>query len=119
MSRISIWTRTESTCRGVEVLSVTETPRSKMSEKSDPSDCSYCIDAVSNGLIAVNTRFKIAAGGRLNYFINENVSVRTFGRYYTDDWGINSVTASIEVPVKLSDKWAVYPSYRYYTLHCH
>ena len=61
-----------------------------------------------------DTRFKIAAGGRLNYFINENVSVRTFGRYYTDDWGINSVTASIEVPVKLSDKWAVYPSYRYY-----
>ena len=50
----------------------------------------------------------------MNYFINENVSVRTFGRYYTDDWGINSVTASIEIPIKLSDKWAVYPSYRYY-----
>jgi len=61
-----------------------------------------------------DTRFKVAAGGRLNYFVNENISVRTFGRFYTDDWGINSITASIEVPIKLSDNWAIYPSYRYY-----
>jgi hypothetical protein len=61
-----------------------------------------------------DTRFKVAVGGRLNYYINEVVTVRSFYRYYFDDWGITSHTASIEVPVKLGDKFTVYPSYRYY-----
>ncbi len=61
-----------------------------------------------------DTRFKIAMGGRLHYYVNEYVAVRTFYRYYTDDWGINSHTASIELPVKITDKFTVYPSYRFY-----
>ncbi|WP_299323895.1 DUF3570 domain-containing protein [uncultured Maribacter sp.] len=61
-----------------------------------------------------DTRFKVAAGGRLNWYINETFVVRSFYRYYYDDWGINSHTASVEVPIKLSDKFTVYPSYRYY-----
>ncbi|GAA4107151.1 DUF3570 domain-containing protein [Aquimarina addita] len=60
------------------------------------------------------TRFKIAAGGRLHYYINEIFVIRTFYRYYTDNWGINSHTASIEVPVKITDQFTIYPSYRYY-----
>lgn len=61
-----------------------------------------------------DNRFKIAVGGRLNYYINETFVVRTFYRYYTDDWGIDSHTASIEVPVKLGSKFTLYPGYRYY-----
>jgi hypothetical protein len=61
-----------------------------------------------------DSRFKIALGGRLNYYINETFVLRTFYRYYTDDWGIKSHTASIEVPVKLTDKFTLYPSYRFY-----
>ncbi len=61
-----------------------------------------------------DSRFKIAAGGRLHYYINEIFSLRTFYRYYTDDWGINSHTASIEVPIKITDKFTIYPSYRFY-----
>ena len=61
-----------------------------------------------------DTRFKIAMGGRLHYYVNEYVAVRTFYRYYTDDWGINSHTASIELPIKITDKFTVYPSYRFY-----
>ena len=61
-----------------------------------------------------DSRFKVAAGGRLNWYVNEAVSVRTFYRYYYDDWGISSHTASIEVPVKISDKFTLYPSYRFY-----
>jgi hypothetical protein len=61
-----------------------------------------------------DTRFKIAVGGRLNYYINETFVVRTFYRYYFDDWGINSHTASIEIPVKIAEKFTLYPSYRYY-----
>ncbi|NAS30229.1 DUF3570 domain-containing protein [Flavobacteriaceae bacterium R38] len=62
-----------------------------------------------------DSRFKIAVGGRLNYYINEHVVLRSFYRYYTDDWGINSHTASIEIPIKISSKFTLYPSYRYYT----
>ena len=61
-----------------------------------------------------DTRFKIAVGGRLNYYINETFVVRTFYRYYTDDWGIKSHTASVEVPIKITDKFTLYPSYRFY-----
>ncbi len=61
-----------------------------------------------------DSRFKIAAGGRLHYYINETFAVRTFYRYYTDDWGVNSHTASIEIPIKISNKFTLYPSYRFY-----
>ncbi|WCO03272.1 DUF3570 domain-containing protein [Psychroserpens ponticola] len=61
-----------------------------------------------------NSRFKIALGGRLHYYINETFVLRTFYRYYLDDWGIKSHTANIEIPIKLSDKFTIYPSYRFY-----
>ena len=62
-----------------------------------------------------DSRFKVAAGGRINWYLNETFTVRTFYRYYFDDWGIDSHTASIEVPIKITDKFTLYPSYRYYT----
>lgn len=61
-----------------------------------------------------DSRFKVAGGGRLNWYINESVVLRSYYRYYFDDWGINSHTASVEVPIKLTDKFMVYPSYRFY-----
>ena len=61
-----------------------------------------------------DSRFKVAVGGRLNWYLNETFIVRTFYRYYFDEWGINSHTASIEVPVKITDKFTIYPSYRFY-----
>ncbi|MGO3708300.1 DUF3570 domain-containing protein [Mesonia hippocampi] len=61
-----------------------------------------------------DSRFKVAVGGRLNWYLNEILTVRTFYRYYFDDWGISSHTASIEVPIKITDKFTLYPSYRFY-----
>ncbi|WP_432410122.1 DUF3570 domain-containing protein [Rasiella sp. SM2506] len=61
-----------------------------------------------------DSRFKVAVGGRLNWYLNETFTVRTFYRYYFDDWGISSHTASIEVPMKITDKFTLYPSYRFY-----
>jgi hypothetical protein len=61
-----------------------------------------------------DTRFKVAVGGRINWYLNETFTVRTFYRYYFDDWGISSHTASVEVPVKITDKFTLYPSYRFY-----
>lgn len=62
-----------------------------------------------------NTRFKVPFGARLNYYLNERVTVRTYYRYYWDNWGVTANTVSIELPVKVTDKFTVYPSYRYYT----
>lgn len=61
-----------------------------------------------------SSRLKIPIGVRFNYFINETFVVRTYYRYYFDDWGINSHTASIEIPIKIGDKFTLYPSYRFY-----
>jgi hypothetical protein len=62
-----------------------------------------------------NTRFKLPFGARLNYYINERFVLRTYYRFYTDDWNIQSHTASIELPIKISSRFTVFPMYRYYT----
>ncbi|WP_291133250.1 DUF3570 domain-containing protein [Flavobacterium sp. UBA7682] len=62
-----------------------------------------------------NTRFKLPIGARFNYYINEHFKLRTYYRFYTDDWGVQAHTANIEVPIKLNDHFTVYPMYRYYT----
>ena len=61
-----------------------------------------------------DTRFRVAIGGRLNWYLNETFTLRTYYRYYFDDWGVTSHTASIEVPIKIADKFTLYPSYRFY-----
>ncbi len=60
------------------------------------------------------TRIKIPVGARFHYFINEFVTLRTYYRYYYDDWGITSNTVNFELPIKISQKFTLYPSYRYY-----
>ena len=62
-----------------------------------------------------DTRNKIAIGGRLNFYLNEIFVLRGYYRFYADDWGIISNTASLEVPIKISTKFTLYPSYRYYS----
>ncbi|MDT0643102.1 DUF3570 domain-containing protein [Zunongwangia sp. F363] len=61
-----------------------------------------------------DNRLKVAAGGRLNYYLNEIFVLRGYYRFYNDDWGIQSHTASLEIPIKLGTKFTLYPSYRYY-----
>ena len=60
------------------------------------------------------TRFKTAVGGRLNYYINEYIVLKSYYRFYTDNWGISSNTASLEVPIKIGKGFTFYPGYRYY-----
>jgi hypothetical protein len=62
-----------------------------------------------------DSRSKVPVGARLNYYLNERVSIRTYYRYYWDNWDITSHTASIEVPIKVSDRFTVFPMFRYYT----
>ena len=62
-----------------------------------------------------DSRFKIPIGGRLNYYASDRFVFRSYYRYYWDDWGIKSHTASLEIPVKISTSFTVAPFYRYYT----
>lgn len=59
-------------------------------------------------------RLKFPIGMTFNYYLNDTFVLRTYYRYYTDDWGIKSHTANIEIPIKISEKFTLYPSYRYY-----
>ncbi|MDN3655185.1 DUF3570 domain-containing protein [Ferruginibacter paludis] len=60
-------------------------------------------------------RYKLPIGFRLNYFAGDKVIIRSYYRYFTDDWGIKAHTASLEIPVKISPFFSVSPFYRYYT----
>ncbi len=61
------------------------------------------------------SRFKLPIGTRFNFYINEHIVVRSYYRFYYDDWGIIAHTASIELPIKIGQKFTVYPMYRFYT----
>ncbi len=61
-----------------------------------------------------SSRFKFPIGFRLNYFISDKIILRSFYRYYTDDWGITAHTASLEIPIKITPFFSVSPFFRYY-----
>jgi hypothetical protein len=62
-----------------------------------------------------DSRFKLPIGARLNYYINERFVLRTYYRYYSDNWDIQSHTVNIELPLKVSDRFTIFPMYRFYT----
>jgi hypothetical protein len=62
-----------------------------------------------------SARYKVPVGIRLNYFMTDNIILRSYYRYYTDDWGISAHTASLEVPVKITPFFSVSPFFRFYT----
>jgi hypothetical protein len=74
---------------------------------------------LSDGTVHVENlpvqRYKLPIGFRLNYFAGDKIIIRSYYRYFTDDWGIKAHTASLEVPVKISPFFSISPFYRYYT----
>ena len=61
------------------------------------------------------SRMKFPVGVRLNYHLTDVVILRTFYRFYYDNWGIIGNTASIEVPIKAAQWLRLYPFYRFHT----
>ena len=59
-------------------------------------------------------RFKLPVGARANYFLGDNIIIRSFYRFYVDDWGITSHTIDLETAIKLTPFFSVAPFYRYY-----
>jgi hypothetical protein len=62
-----------------------------------------------------DSRFKLPLGFRANYFLGDRLIIRTYYRYYKDDWGISSHTVNLEVPVKITPFFSVSPFYRFYS----
>jgi len=59
-------------------------------------------------------RFKIPIGFRLNYFLGDNIILRSYYRFYADSWGLVSNTFNLEVPVKITPFVSISPFYRLY-----
>ncbi|MEP7092777.1 MAG: DUF3570 domain-containing protein, partial [Flavobacterium sp.] len=62
-----------------------------------------------------DTRLKIPLGIRASYFLGDNVIIKAYYRYYSDDWSLKAHTADLEIPVKLTQSFSLSPFYRYYT----
>jgi len=61
-----------------------------------------------------SSRFKLPLGFRANYFLGDNIILRSYYRYYADSWGIRANTANLEVVYKISPFFSISPFYRYY-----
>lgn len=62
-----------------------------------------------------NEKLKFPLGLRVNYFLNDYIILRAYYRHYSDDFGVNAHTASLEVPIKVNSFFSVYPFYRWHT----
>jgi len=61
-----------------------------------------------------SNRFKLPVGVRLNYFLGDNIILRSYYRYYMDSWGIKSNTVGLETAIKVTPFFSISPFYRYY-----
>jgi Protein of unknown function (DUF3570) len=60
-----------------------------------------------------DSRLKIPLGFRANYFLGDKFIIRTFYRYYHDDWGLSAHTFNIETPYKITPFFSITPFFRY------
>ena len=58
-------------------------------------------------------RLKLPIGIRANYFFGDNAVLRTFYRYYMDDWGMTAHTINVEGSYKITPFVSITPFYRF------
>ncbi len=73
------------------------------------------VDSLPGLEILPSTHLKIPLGIRANYFLGDRIIIRTYYRFYTDDWGLRSHTLNLEVPIKLTPFVSLSPFYRFYS----
>jgi len=61
-----------------------------------------------------DSRFKLPVAIRANYFMTDRLIVRSYYRFYTDNWGMKAHTFNLELPIKLTPYFSLTPFYRYY-----
>ncbi len=59
-----------------------------------------------------NTRLKFPLAIRIHHYINEFLTLKSYYRYYWDNWGISAQTVRLEVPIKFLQHFTIYPAYR-------
>jgi hypothetical protein len=74
----------------------------------------YFTDNTLKTELLPSSRMKIPMGFRANYFFGDKIILRSFYRYYLDDWGLKSHTADLEASVKLTPFFSITPFYRFY-----
>lgn len=74
----------------------------------------YFNNATVHQELLPDTRLKIPLGVRASYFLGDRFIIKGYYRFYTDDWGLTSHTANLEVPVKITPFLSVSPFYRFY-----
>ncbi len=62
-----------------------------------------------------SSRFKLPLAVRANYFLGDKIILKSYYRYYTDNWGLHSHTLNIETPIKISPFFSVSPFCRFYS----
>ncbi len=83
---------------------------------STPFHRVYFSDQITHDIERLpGTRLKIPLGVKMNAYVSDRVILRTYYRYYWDDWGMQAHTASIEMPFKINRFFAIYPHYRFHT----
>ncbi|AZI26757.1 DUF3570 domain-containing protein [Pedobacter sp. G11] len=73
----------------------------------------YFTDGSLHSETLPNKRYKLPIALRMNYFLDDRFVIRTFYRYYMDNWGIRAHTAELEIPVKINSFFSISPFYRY------
>jgi hypothetical protein len=61
-----------------------------------------------------DNRFKLPASIRFNYYLSDLVVLRTYYRYYSDDFGVRANTFNIETPLRVSPSITIGPFFRYH-----
>jgi len=62
-----------------------------------------------------DSRLKIPLGLRLNIFPADDLIIRSYYRYYWDDWGLRAHSMSLELPIKISTDLTLSPFFWYHT----
>lgn len=75
----------------------------------------YFTDGSERAETLPGQRFKIPLGVRANYFLGDNLILRSFYRYYQDDWGLKAHTIELETAIKLTPFVSLSPFYRFYS----
>ncbi|HSB94749.1 MAG TPA: DUF3570 domain-containing protein, partial [Flavitalea sp.] len=61
-----------------------------------------------------DSRFKVPVAIRANYFMTDRIILRSYYRFYSDNWGMRSNTFNLEMPVKITPYFSLTPFYRFY-----
>jgi hypothetical protein len=62
-----------------------------------------------------DSRLKLPVSLRYHHYLNDIFILKTYYRYYSDDFGLEAHTANLEIPIRLNQSFTLLPSIRYHT----